>query len=414
MNLVKTSLLSLASTAMKMLTALAISKALAIYVGPSGLAVVGQFHNFVQLMLTAAKFGLDTGVTKYTAEYSQDADRRTRLFSTALRLCAGSCLIVALTLVAGAKSLSLYFLQTVDFAYVMRLFGVTIGLFVMNSMLLSILNGLQEIRTYIVVNILQSALTLVLTVILIVSLNLEGALIALVTNQSLALFVVLWKLRGHLIIRFTSFRAAFDRVEALRLSKFALMGSVSAIAAPLTNILVRDHITRTIGQAEAGYWQAIWYISSVYLTVVTMTLSVYFLPKLSATIEKGKLRRELLAGYAIIMPTVMVFAFGVYLSRDLLIRIVFTEEFAPMVELFRWMLVGDVIKLASWLVAYLMLAKAMTKSFIVTEVFFSASFVLLSIVLTDNYGLVGVTYAHALNYSMYLFAVAILTQQFWR
>jgi PST family polysaccharide transporter len=145
-----------------------------------------------------------------------------------------------------------------------------------------------------------------------------------------------------------------------------------------------------------------------------MTLSVYFLPKLSATHEKVKLRRELLAGYAIIMPTVMVFAFGVYLSRDLLIRIVFTEEFAPMVELFRWMLIGDVIKLASWLVAYLMLAKAMTKSFVVTEVIFSASLVFLSIVMTDNYGLVGVTYAHTLNYTMYLFAVAILTQRFWR
>jgi PST family polysaccharide transporter len=321
---------------------------------------------------------------------------------------------VALTLVAGAKSLSLYFLQTVDFAYVMRLFGVTIGLFVMNSMLLSILNGLQEIRTYIVVNIQQSALTLVLTVALIVSFDLEGALIALVTNQSLVLFFLLWRLRGHLIIRSTSFRAAFDRVEAVRLSKFALMGSVSAIAQPLTSIAVRDHITGSIGQVEAGYWQAIWYISSVYLTVVTMTLSVYFLPKLSATHEKVKLRRELLAGYAIIMPTVMVFAFGVYLSRDLLIRIVFTEEFAPMVELFRWMLIGDVIKLASWLVAYLMLAKAMTKSFVVTEVIFSASLVFLSIVMTDNYGLVGVTYAHTLNYTMYLFAVAILTQRFWR
>jgi len=38
-----------------------------------------------------------------------------------------------------------------------------------------------------------------------------------------------------------------------------------------------------------------------------------------------------------------------------------------------------------------MLAKAMTKSFIATEVIFSAIYVLLSIVLTDKYGLVGVS-----------------------
>ena len=397
-----------------MLAGLAISKALAIYVGPSGLAAFGQFQNFSQLMLTAAKGALDTGVTKYTAEYCHDEERRARLFGTALRICAVCCLLVALTLVVAADSLSLYFLHSGNFAYVIRLFGVTIGFFALNSLLLAILNGLQEIRTYIVVNILQSALSLVLTTALIVSLGIDGALIALVTNQSLVLFVVLWKLRGHPIIRAASFRTAFDRIEAARLSKFALMASVSAVAAPLTSILVRDNITRSIGQAEAGYWQAIWYISSVYLTVVTTTLSVYFLPKLSATHEKDEIRRELLAGYAIIMPTVIVFAFGIYLSRELLIRILFTEEFAPMVELFRWMLIGDVIKLASWLVSFLMLAKAMMRSFIVTEVIFSATFVLLSMVLTDHHGLVGVTYAHALNYSMYLLAVAILTQRFWR
>ena len=125
MNLVKASLLSLASTAAKMLTGLAISKALAIYVGPSGLALVGQFQNFVQLVLTAAKGALDTGVTKYTAEYSLEDDRRSRLFGTALRICAASCLLVAITLVALADSLSWHFLQSGDFAYIMRLFGVS-------------------------------------------------------------------------------------------------------------------------------------------------------------------------------------------------------------------------------------------------------------------------------------------------
>ena len=180
MNLVKTSLLSLASTAAKMVTGLAISKALAIYVGPSGLAVVGQFQNFIQIVLTAAKGALDTGVTKYTAEYRDDEARRWRLFGTAARICAVSCTLVAFLLIGAAEPLSRHFLHTGDYAYVMRLFGATIGLFVLNSLLLAILNGLQEIQTYIFVNIVQSALTLVLTTLLIVSLGLDGALIALV------------------------------------------------------------------------------------------------------------------------------------------------------------------------------------------------------------------------------------------
>lgn len=413
MNLLRTSLLSLASTVTKMLAGLAISKTLAVVGGPSGLALVGQFQNFVQIALTAAKGALDTGVTKYTAEYGADEARRARLFSTAARLCAGSCAVVVLVLLFAAEPLSIHFLHSPDYAYVMRLFGLTVALFVLNSLLLAIVNGLQEVRTYILVNIAQSLLTLLLTVGLIAWLGLDGALIALVTNQSLVLVVLLWTLRGHLVIRVAHFQQAFDRVEAVRLSKYSLMTAVSAVASPLTAIVVRDHIARTLGMDQAGYWQAMWYVSSVYLTVVTTSLSTYYLPKLSATTDRRALRAELANGYRIILPIVAAAALTMYVMREWVVRILFTDAFSPMLDLFCWMLVGDVVKLASWLLAYLMLAKAMTRAFIVTEVVFSASFVVLAMILTQQYGLQGVTYAHTANYALYLIAVAVLTRRFW-
>jgi|GEM_PF-5157095 len=58
-----------------------------------------------------------------------------------------------------------------------------------------------------------------------------------------------------------------------------------------------------------------------------------------------------------------------------------------------------------------MLAKAMTRLYMVTEILFSALFVELSIVFVDAYGLVGVTYAFALNYSIYLVAVFLLLKR---
>ena len=49
-----------------------------------------------------------------------------------------------------------------------------------------------------------------------------------------------------------------------------------------------------------------------------------------------------------------------------------------------------------------MLAKAMTKIFIYTEIVFSTLFVLLSILFVNNFGLIGITYAFSLNYFLYL------------
>lgn len=413
MNLLHTSLLTFASTATKMLAGLAISKTLAVVGGPSGLALVGQFQNFVQIALTAAKGGLDTGVTKYTAEYGPDSARRSRLFSTAARMCAGSCAVVVIVLLLGAEPLSIYFLHSASYAYVMRLFGFTIALFVLNSLLLAIVNGLQEVRTYVLVNIVQSLFTLLLTVGLIAWLGLDGALIAMVTNQSLVLMVLLWMLRGHIVIRLANFRMAIDREEAIRLSKFSLMTAVSAFVSPMAAIAVRNHIASNLGINQAGYWQAMWYVSSVYLTVVTTSLSIYYLPKLSAIKDRSALRTELVNGYRIVLPIVTIAALTMYSMREWVVRILFTEAFSPMLELFRWMLIGDVVKLASWLLAYLMLAKAMTRAFILTEIFFSASFVVLTILLTQQYGLQGVTYAHTANYVLYFITVAVLTRRLW-
>lgn len=413
MSLVRTSLLSLMSTSVKMLAGLVVGKAVALVSGPSGVATIGQFQNFVQIILTAAKGGLDTGVTKYTAEYGSDEARSTTLFSTAARLCAGSCAIVSLVLLLGATPLATFFLHSPQYAYVLRLFGLTLCLFVANSLLLAIVNGLHEIRTFIVINIVQSLLTLFLTVAFIALWGLDGALIALVTNQSLVLFFLMWRLRRHARIRLEAFRHQFDRRQAVLLVKFSLMTTVSAIASPVTAMLVRGQVMSQLGDDAAGHWQAMWYIATVYLTVVTTSLSVYYLPKLSATTDPQALRQELKQGFLIVMPIVIASALALYLARELVMRILFTEAFRPMLSLFAWMLIGDVIKMASWLLSYLMLAKAMTRAFVTTELIFSATLVALAYAFIRLFGFEGIAIAYAANYVLYLVAVAIITKHFW-
>lgn len=77
-----------------------------------------------------------------------------------------------------------------------------------------------------------------------------------------------------------------------------------------------------------------------------------------------------------------------------------------MEKLFFWQLIGDVLKIASWLFAFVMLAKSMTKLYIITEVIFAVSFYGLSVLMIEQNGLQGVTIAHALNYLIYFVVMA--------
>jgi PST family polysaccharide transporter len=82
-----------------------------------------------------------------------------------------------------------------------------------------------------------------------------------------------------------------------------------------------------------------------------------------------------------------------------------------MKPLFTFQLLGDFFKIGSWLLAFLMLAKAMTRVFIVTEVLFASSFVILSYFFMDHYGIVGATYSFCINYALYWILMAFIMRK---
>ncbi|MGF1883295.1 O-antigen translocase [Vibrio splendidus] len=411
MNLVKTSLLSFIATVIKMLSGLVINKAVAIFIGPAGLAIIGQFQNIQGIIRTVAQGGINSGITKYTAEYYNDELQRANLWSTSLKITIGLSLVVSFLIIITSKQLSIYTFNEGSYRYVFIVFGFTLFLFSINQLLLSVLNGLKEIREFISINITQSLYSLVFTTFLIVFWQLDGALFALVTNQSIIFFVLLYRLRNHALITWESLNKSFDKEIVIKLSKYSLMTLASISTVPVSQLYVRNFIGENLSWADAGYWQAMMYISTMYLMVVTTALSTYYLPRLSEINSRLELRRELIDGYKIITPLIALITISVFFSKNIVLWILFSEDFEPMLVLFKWQLLGDFLKINSWLLGYILIAKAKTKTVISTEIFFSITFAVLSVVFVDLFGLVGVSYAYAINYLFHLITMFFVTRR---
>mgnify|MGYP006050475829 FL=1 len=407
MTLIKTSVLTGISTVIKLVSAFVINKVIALYIGPSGLAIVGQLQSFTSIITTFSNGAISSGIVKYTAEY-QDIEEKKKIFSSSIVISLICSLIISISLFGFSDYLSELILKDIQYSSVFIIFGATIFLFALNMVLISILNGQKEIKKYVLVNIAGSIFSLVFTSILIMQLNLIGALYAMVLNQSVIFFVTLAFVIKSSWFKLEYFKQGLDKESLSKLSKYSLMAIVSALTVPVSHLIIREYIGENLGWDSAGYWQGIWYISTMYLMLVTTTLGVYYLPRLSEIQDNKELRKEIFSGYKIIMPIVILASLIIFLLKEYVILIAFSKDFMPMMELFAWQLIGDVIKIASWLLAYLMLAKAMTKVFIYTEVLFSALFVGLSILFVDKFGLVGITYAYALNYLLYLFMMIFI------
>ena len=408
MQLIKTTLLNTIAVGVRIITTLGLNKVLAVCVGPSGYAVIGQFQNFVAMITALASSSISTGVTKYTAEHFDDETRQIAIWRTAGTTALAGSLCLGFVIAILHRPLAVWVFKDETYASVFLWFGCCLSLFVANALLLAILNGKKEIKRFVTVNIASSLVGLVLTGGLATYWGLYGALLALAINQSVVFCVTLalcWRIPWFKLSRLVG---RIDPAALRALGKFTLMALVSAVSAPLSQILIRNHMGATFGWNAAGHWEALVRISGLYLMVVTTPLSVYYLPRLAEIRNNTELKHEIYHGYRIILPLAAAGALTIYLLRDWLIITLLTAEFIPMRHLFAWQMAGDTVKIGSWLMAYVMIGRTMVRTFIVTELVFYATWVGWVLLLTRLFGVSGAQMGYFVNYAIYWLVMSVI------
>ena len=396
------------STLVRMLTGLISVKVVASIIGPCGIALLGQLNNFSTILLGVANGGINSGITKYVAEYKEDESAIKKILSNALQITLFFTFIVSLGLIILHNQLSRLVMLSDEYGYVFLIFGFTIFLYTLNTLLISILNGYKEFKRYVIVNISGTIVGLLFTICFVFSMGLKGALISAVSYQSVVFFITFWICRKAPWLSVIYYRERLDRKMLRRFLNYSAMTLVSLSVVPVSQMLLRGYVISEISMTEAGWWEAMNRISNVYLMVITTSFSIYYLPRLSEIKEISELRYEIFKCYKVIIPILLSGLTLVYLLRHFVVMILFSPDFYPMESLFIWQLLGDFFKISSWLLAFLMVAKSMTKTFIATEVVFSGLFVVLGYLFMNLNGVVGITQAYFVNYVIYTVCMVVI------
>ena len=402
MNIVRAGVYSAMVTAARLIAGLVVIKLVAWFAGPEGVGKLGQFMSLMSVLAVLAGGGISAGIVKYVAEYRHDAQRLSRLLAAALwyALCA-SCLMGCVALVLS-RQMAVWLLGDLHYESLIRVLAVAqLGIAMVNYML-AVINGFMDVRRLAFIQVLGSAFSIVMVVWLSRWLHLYGALLALVVSQVLWLLVGLPAWWRSPYFQRSMLRMHFDREMTLRLAAFSVMTITSALIPPVINIAVRNHLAVQFGWEQVGYWQAVSKVSDAYLLFLTTAINIYYLPKLASTHDRDALVWELRNAYRYLLPAVAVLAVLVYVLRDWVTRYLFSADFISANTLYGPQLVGDVIKIASFILSYVMLAKAMTRLFVISECVFALSYLALVYVFTAYFGLVGAMYAFAANYLLYL------------
>ncbi len=384
-----------------------LSKAIALFIGPQGLGIIGNLRSFLSSIQTIASLGFYNGVVKYVAEHNNNKKELSKILSTSYYLGFITMIGTSMILYFFAPFWSIYILNSPDYEHIIKVFAAGISLMIVDYFCLAIINGFSRYKVYTILNITSTIFSLLITIILLWQYQLEGMLYAIVITPALALFITL-----TIIFRQKSFvkllkASSIDWGYTKKLMEYSLMALLTAIIIPPTIIAIRNHIVSVQGLTQMGYWEAMNRISNYYLVFVTSLLSLYLFPKLSAVNNMKQFRKEIFGFYKTLMPLVIIGLITLYFFRHFFIKLLLSSEFIPMENLFAWQLSGDFFRIMSAVLAYQFMAKKMTKSYVFTEILSAAIWYLSSIFFINKYGYQGAAIGYFICYSSYFFVLLI-------
>ena len=400
-DIIKVFSLNALSTFVRMLAGMVSVKVVAVIIGPAGIALLGQLNNFSSILLGMANGGINSGITKYVAEYKDYENKVKGYISNALRITLVCSFVISLILIFFCKPLSKMILLSKEYYYVIIVFGITISLFTLNGLVVSILNGYKEFKLYVRVSILGTFAGLLYSIILVFLWGLPGAMINAVTFQSIMFFVTLWMCRKLPWMKREYFVHKFDKPIIKKYLGYSLMTLTSLALLPTCQMLLRGYVISELSPTDAGIWEGMNRISNMYLSVITSAFSIYYLPRLSEITNPIELRIEILRCYKVVVPMLLGISVLIFLLKHIILWVLFTPDFYPMERLFGWQLAGDMFKMCSWLLSYLMVAKAMTGKFVITEIVFTLSYLALAFFFMKLNGIIGLTQGYLINYIIY-------------
>ena len=387
------------------------TKIAALVLGPAGVGLIGLFQNLTQAASNIAAFGLGTAGTRQIAAAGSDSVALARVRAALL----GGSLILAL--VGGAATwllrdpLARWVLSDAAQAVTIGWLALGVVFGVLGGAQVALLIGFRRIGDTAAITI-GSALAGTL---------IGGGAIVLVGRAGIALFVIAplaaaWLGGAFFIQRLPRGANQLHMTAAVRAEFRLLLGAgaaflVAGTGTTLAQLVARALIQHRLGAVAVGQFQASWMISIVYVGFVLQAMGADYYPRLSQAIGRGAEAHRLIdeqTEVALLLSAPVLF--GTLGAAPWIIPLLYAHAFAPAAEILRWQILADLLKIASWPLGYVLLARGEARTFMVGELAASGALLVALWLMLPVFGLPASGMAVMFAYALYLPALLLIVQ----
>lgn len=390
-------------------------KVLAILLGPAGVGLLSIFNSFQSMVSSAAGLGMGSSGVRQIASVrgEEKALSQTRRVLLAAHIAQGAIAMLGVWFLRS--HIARWLFGDTEYATEVGLVGIAIQFTLLSTAQTALLRGMRRIGDLGRVTVWGAFAGTVAGIIAVWFFGTAG-LIWFVLVQPLATFIVAIRYIKKLPKPTTSHPSPAETwnlwLPMVRLGAAFMLGGLANTA---TLLVVRSKITQDLGLDAAGQFAASWGITMIYVGFLLRAMGADYYPRLAEVIDKREAANNLIndqlqLGLAIGGP-ILLLLIG---WAPWIISLLYSTKFSAAGELLQWQTVGNVLKLASWPLAFSLPAAARGKTYLLVEVCFNILFMLLIWLSLDKLGILAAGPSFTLAYMCYFLIVAMIIRRIQR
>lgn len=384
-------------------------KFMAVWLGPSGVGLLGVLSSIVDLCVALAGLGIQQSGVRQIAAADTDAVRDD--VASAVRwLSLALALVGATSLAMAARPISRLTFGSDHYVFAIALLGLAVLLRILGGGQLALLQGLRQISTLARANVLSAFAATAIGLPMVYFWE-EQAVAPLVVVMAGVSAMVAWILCRRLAPP-VSVGWRHVAAESRALVHLGLLFTASTLLTTGTAYVARMLILQKAGIDGAGLYQAAWALGVLYSGFILQAMGSDFFPRLSGlaqddTASNRLVNEQIRVSILLAAPGVM----GSITCAQLVMNVFYAAEFGAAADTLRWISLGTYLQTLAWPAGFILLSKGARRSFFWLEVSTAACQIALMVVLVPVYGHIGAGMAFCLMYLSHTGAVTYLARR---
>ncbi|WP_064685168.1 O-antigen translocase [Rhizobium bangladeshense] len=346
------------------------NKAMAVLLGPEGVGLMGLYGSILDIAQAIAGLGVGSSGVRQIAEAAgtDDAERIARSATALRRISMVLGLLGALLLAALAFPVSNFTFGDYQHAGGIALLSLAIFFRLVSAGQTALIQGLRGIADLARINVLAGFFGTAVSIPLIYLFGLQAIAPSLVVIAAASILPTWWYSRRISPHPSPMPTRQFGR-EVSALLRLGFVFMASGLLTFGAAYAVRLIVLKEGGVMAAGLYQAAWGLGGLYAGFILQAMGTDFYPRLTAAADNNAECNRLVNEQAeISMLLAGPGLLGTLTLAPLMMNLFYSADFHGAVDLLRWICLGMMLRIISWPMGFIVVAKRTQAIFFWTEV----------------------------------------------